>query len=205
MSDVSAFILIGGKSSRLGRDKAFVSFGENTLLERATNVVQEALPDAPVTAVAGSSTQFAIQALASGLPFIFDLHEDRGPLGGLHAALSYAKTPWIFLLACDYPFVSAELIQLLAGRLVDNCGAVVPIQPDGRTQPLCAFYRVEAAMPVVTALLELPRVPPPMYKVVEDLKPMIVKFEEYSHLPNADAIFTNINTPEDLSRLEGNS
>jgi molybdopterin-guanine dinucleotide biosynthesis protein A len=73
-------------------------------------------------------------------PFIFDLHEGRGPLGGLQAALAYARTPWIFVLACDYPFVSGDLIRLLAGRVHDELGAVVPEQEDGRMQPLCGFY-----------------------------------------------------------------
>src|SRR5512139_1519218 len=104
MEQIDSFILIGGRSSRLGRDKALVELGGRSLAERSIDTVHDALPGSRVTLVAGSSTQFAIDAIASGVPFIFDFHENRGPLGGLHAALSYAETPWILLLACDYPF-----------------------------------------------------------------------------------------------------
>src|SRR5688572_5425336 len=106
MHQFEAFILIGGRSSRLGTDKAFVELGGMTLAERAVANVRDGLSPERITMVAGSSTQFAIEAITSEIPFIFDLHEGRGPLGGLHAALAYSRAPWIFVLACDYPFVS---------------------------------------------------------------------------------------------------
>ena len=205
METFDAFILIGGKSSRLGTDKAFVEIGGKTLLERATNVVQDALPASRVTAVAADATNFAIQAITSGVPFVLDLHENRGPLGGLHAALANARTPWIFVLACDYPFVSADLIRLLQNKISDEFGAIVPYQEDGRMQPLCAFYHVGMATPVVEEILERPRVPPPMHEVVSKLNPLIVTFDEYGDLPHADELFININTRDDLRRARSKS
>src|SRR5687768_14477512 len=130
MNEIDAFILIGGRSSRLGTDKAFVDVQGRTLLEHAIDVVREGLSPEHITAVAGRATQFAIEAIAGDVPFIFDLYENRGPLGGIHAALAHARTPWIFVLACDYPFVSGELIQFLADRIDDKFGAVVPEQKD---------------------------------------------------------------------------
>jgi molybdopterin-guanine dinucleotide biosynthesis protein A len=193
-----AFILIGGRSSRLGTDKAFVELGGKTLLQTAVEAVRGALPLAPITAVAGSSTQFAISSIAADVPFIFDLHEGRGPLGGIHAALSYAKTPWIFALACDYPFVSDELINLLVEKVSDEFGAVVPEQQDGRMQPMCGFYKVDAARSVVEEIIERPRMPPPMHEIVDQLNPRVIKFEEYSFLNGSADFFLNINTVEDL-------
>jgi molybdenum cofactor guanylyltransferase len=198
MNGLDAFILIGGKSSRLGTDKAFVSLDGQTLLQRATRVVQKALSPSRVTAVAADATNFAIQAITSGIPFVLDLHENRGPLGGLHAALANARTPWIFVLACDYPFVSAELIRLLETKLSDEFGAIVPEQNDGRMQPLCAFYSVSKTMPVVEDILERPRVSPPVHEVVSGLNPLILTFDQYANLPGAGELFININTPDDL-------
>jgi molybdopterin-guanine dinucleotide biosynthesis protein A len=195
MTQFESFILIGGRSSRLGLDKAFVELGGKTLLERAVDVAKEG---SRVTLVAGRATQFAIQAVATDNPFIFDLHENRGPLGGLHAALAYAQTPWIFVLACDYPFVSTELIQLIASKISDEFGAIVPEQNDGRLQPLCAFYRVAQALPLVEEIIERPRVPPPLHDVVRMLNPLIVEFDEYSHLPGSAELFVNVNTRADL-------
>ena len=200
MTLVEAFILIGGKSSRLGAAKAFVDLGGMTLTERAIANVRGGLPGAKLTMVAGSSTQFAIEAIATDVPFIFDLYASRGPLGGLHAALAYAKSPWTFLIACDYPFVSPELIKLLSKKIVSGRGAIVPEQSDGRLQPLCAFYNVATARPVVEEILERPRVSPPMHEVVAMLDPLVVQFEEYEHLEEASGLFLNINTVEDLQR-----
>jgi len=197
---MDSFILIGGRSSRLGNDKAFVDIQGRTLLQRAIDVVNETHTSERITAIAGNSTQFATEAIVGDVPFIFDLHEGRGPLGGLHAALSYAKSSWIFLLACDYPFVSAELIRMLAARIDDKFGAIVPQQQDGRLQPLCAFYDVETARPIVEAILGRPRVTPPMHEIVTSLNPLIVRFDEYAYLDGAGELFVNINTVDDLER-----
>jgi molybdopterin-guanine dinucleotide biosynthesis protein A len=196
--NIDSFILIGGRSSRLGRDKAVVEFGKQTLAQRAFLTTTDALPTSRVTFVAANEVQFGIEAINSGGPFIFDLVPDRGPLGGLHAALAYAQTPWIFVLACDYPFVSSELIRLLTGRITDESGAVVPEQSDGRLQPLCAFYKTEIARPVVEEIIDRPRVPPPLHEIVKKLDPLIVSFSEVEHLVCADDLFTNVNTIQDL-------
>ena len=198
MTQIDAFILIGGRSSRLGTDKAFVELGGKTLSERARETTQAALSPNRVTLVAGTSLQLATRAIASGAEFIFDLFEGRGPIAGLHAALANARTPWIFLLACDYPFVSADLIRLLSDKISDEFGVIVPEQKDGRLQPLCAFYNVGKSLPLVELILERPRVSPPMHEIVSDLNPLIVTFEEYAHLPFADELFLNVNTHDDL-------
>src|SRR6476619_1478962 len=98
--NIDSFILIGGRSSRMGRDKALVELGGQTFAERALTTVHEAFPDSRVTFVAANEAQFGIEAIRGGAPFVFDLVEVRGPLGGIHAALSYAQTPWIFVMAC---------------------------------------------------------------------------------------------------------
>lgn len=200
--DIEAYILIGGRSSRLGRDKAFVEIGGKTLAERALDMVRSSGIALKTTFVAGSETQFAIEALTLKAPFIFDLSEGRGPLGGLSAALSYAQTSWILVVACDYPFMSPEFLKFLAGCISDEFGAVAPEQPDGRLQPLCAFYKVEAALPIVQEIIERPPVSPPMSEIVYKLTPKIVKPAEYSHLTGSDHFFTNLNTPDDVKEIE---
>ncbi len=200
--DIEAYILIGGRSIRLGRDKAFVEIDGKTLALRALDTVRASGIASKTTFVAGNETQFAIEALTLDAPFIFDMVEGRGPLGGLHAALSYAKTEWIFLLACDYPFVSPDLLRFLAGCISDAFGAIVPEQPDGRLQPLCGFYKVRAARPLVDELIQAPRLPPPMQEIVELLTPRIVKPSEYSHLAGFGHFFFNLNTPEDTDEIK---
>lgn len=200
--DIEAFILIGGRSSRLGRDKAFVEVGGETLARRSLKTLTESGVVSKTTFVAGSEMQFAIEAVSLGVLFICDLVPDRGPLGGLHAALSYATTRWIFVLACDYPFVTPEMVKLLSDQISDANGAVVPVQPDGRLQPLCAFYEVRRAAAVVTDVIERPRVSPPLVDIVSELEPYIVGYDEYAMLPGSSEFFLNINTPDDLDRAQ---
>jgi molybdopterin-guanine dinucleotide biosynthesis protein A len=195
---VDAYILIGGRSHRLGRDKASALLGGATLAQRAYRTVSEALPASRIAFVAGYETQFAIEAIAAGGRFIFDLITDRGPLGGLHAALADAQTPWIFVLACDYPFVTLDLVRSIAKQISNDHGAAVPMQQDGRLQPLCAFYKVQMARPLVQQIIDRPRVPPPLHEVVADLNPRIVESAEFADLAASDAFFININTADDL-------
>ncbi len=199
--DIEAYILIGGRSLRLGRDKAFVAVGGMTLAQRSLNTVRESGIASKTIFVAGNEAQFAIQAITLNAPFIFDLVEGRGPLGGLHAALSYAQTEWILVLACDYPFVTTDLLRFLAENISDEFGAVVPEQPDGRLQPLCVFYKVEAARSLLQEILDRPRVSPPMSEIVDLLTPKIIKPAEYSHLAGSDRFFANLNTSYDLTEI----
>jgi molybdopterin-guanine dinucleotide biosynthesis protein A len=195
---IDSFILIGGRSSRMGRDKALVEFGGQTLAERAMNTVSEALPEAKVTFVAANQVQFGVEAIRGGGPFVFDLVEGRGPAGGIYTALAHAQTDWIFVLACDYPFVSKEIIFFLSSLISEKFGAIVPEQEDGRMQPLCAFYKTDAARPVIEEIVDRPRVPPPMHEIVMDLSPRLVKYAEYDHLGGAKDFFININNASDL-------
>lgn len=196
--DVDAYILIGGRSRRLGRDKAAVDLGGQTLAQRAFETVSKALPKSRVTFVAANEAQFAIQAIVAEGRFIFDLVEGRGPLGGMNAALSDTQESWIFVLACDYPFVTAEFIASLAEKISDEFGAIVPEQSDGRLQPLCAFYKTKRARQLVQEIIDLPRVPPPMAEIVYQLDPQIVKPNEYRDLPDSARFFVNVNSDLDL-------
>ncbi len=197
--NVEAFILIGGRSSRMGRDKALVELDGSSLAARTLATMQTAKLFTQITFIAGHEAQFAIPAVVLGAPFIFDIYPGRGPLSGIHTALAEAKTDWIFVTACDYPFATREMISLLASRVSTDHGAVVPEQPDGRLQPLFAFYRTQAARMIVNRYVEEDKHAPPMREMVELLDPAVVRPEEYSHLPGYEHIFYNVNTPGDLS------
>jgi molybdopterin-guanine dinucleotide biosynthesis protein A len=198
MINPDAYILIGGRSSRLGRDKATVDLGGQTLAQRAYQTVSEALPNSRVTFIAASEAQFAVQAILAGGRFIFDLVPGRGPLGGLNAALGDAQTPWIFVLACDFPFMTAELINLLGCMIDEQHSAVVAEQSDGRLQPLCAFYETTAARPIVQAIMDRPRVPPPLHEIVKELNPLIIGLDRYAELPGSNNLFLNVNNESEL-------
>lgn len=201
MIDLESFILIGGRSSRLGVDKAFVELGGVTLAERAARTAETAFPDRRVTFVAGAEAQFAVDAVV-GLrrPMVADLRPGFGAWSGLHAALVYARTEWALVLACDYPLVSDEFLRFLAGCASEGQSAIVPVQPDGRLQPLCAFYRVEPMLAEIELLLETSPSMPPLVEFLDREQTRRVEAGEYSTVADADRLFLNINTPDDLAR-----
>jgi molybdopterin-guanine dinucleotide biosynthesis protein A len=136
----------------------------------------------------------------TGLPFIFDLYLGRGPLGGLYSSLASAETKWAFVLACDYPFVSAELIEFIKQQISDEYETIIPVQQDGRLQPLCGFYRDQPWLSILQEILDRPRISPPLYQLCEDANSRRLTYAEYSWIPNSENLFLNINTKEDLDK-----
>jgi len=193
---VEAFILAGGSSSRFGSPKVLMQIGGRSVVESIAAAVREALPDAKVRLVTSSNTR--ILPGVSALPVVTDLYPGRGPLSGLHAGLAYAGSEWVLALACDYPCLTAELLARLWSMRNDDIDAVVPIQPDGRLQPLCALYRRSACMPVVEEMVTSTRPAPPLRAIFEKVRTREVTFDEVRDLPGSDRFFSNINTPADL-------
>ena len=113
MFDVQGFILVGGASRRMGQDKAQLRLGPETLLER---IAAELSPVTSSVTLVGSPQAY----VGHSLPTVPDVYEKWGALGGIHAALSAAKTDWIIVIACDLPFVTRDLFERLksfAGRI----------------------------------------------------------------------------------------
>ena len=142
IEDCTAVVMAGGRSLRMGGDKATLLLGEQTLLQRVIDVVQPIFGELRVS----------VRQPRADLPWpqICDEHQDAGPLAGLCAALAQAKTPWIFVLATDMPFAKPALIELLAQRRA-GFDAVVPVA-HGHPQPLAAFYS-GACLAIVRAQL----------------------------------------------------
>jgi molybdenum cofactor guanylyltransferase len=178
---IDAFILVGGRSTRMGRDKATLDLGGTTLAERAATTIRTALPEAAVSRVDASD----------------DIYRERGPLGGLHSALTAAKTDWIFLLACDLPFVTSELIHRLNMRISADSDAVIPAQADGRLQPLCGFYRVKPCLAAAATLLESdPKAA--LRDLFKQVPHTVAAFAQLADLAGSGHFFLNLNTPDDL-------
>jgi molybdopterin-guanine dinucleotide biosynthesis protein A len=184
MEQVQAFILAGGRSSRMGSDKAKLELGDRTFVEIIAETLKPITSDVSLVGGAPNST----------LSTVPDVYPDWGALGGLHAAISACTTPWAVVVACDLPFITRELISsLVAAR--DGYDAVVPIQPDGRAQPLCACYRVEQCMSTAATLIQAGKRRP--LDLLDAVNTRWVKFAELKDLDQADSFFVNINTPED--------
>jgi len=185
MNEIEGFILAGGSSSRMGRDKAQLRIAEQTFSER---IAAELLGFTDrVTMIGGAKVPENLSAAK-------DVFNGIGALGGLHGALSACKADWALVVACDLPFVTSELFEKLAATRNDS-EAVVPVQQDGRPQPLCALYRKSPCLEVATSLIEVGKRRP--LDLLDRVKTRWIPFAELKPLNHATEFFVNINTPED--------
>lgn len=177
----------------MGTDKAHLRLGERTLVERVA---------AALGAIAGRVAVVSAKpdAGAWGLPVVRDVHSGLGAMGGLHAALCAGQTAWVAVVSCDLPFVTGELFARLTTYAGEWCDAVVPIQTDGRVQPLCALYRRAACLNVVEDLIQKGELRPRV--LARRVRTRVVTDDELSDVSGATRFFININTPEDYSRAQ---
>ena len=185
---LTAFILAGGKSTRMGADKAFVRLGGRTLLARALDIARSITPDVRIV---GDPKKFAAFA-----PTVEDVFPNCGPLGGIHAALRSSPTDVNLILAVDVPFVSSALLQHLIER-ASNSGAMVTVaQTGGGYQPLCAVYRRNFADVAEKALQE------GRYKIdtlFAASSTQTIAERDLEAAGFSAKMFRNLNTPQELA------
>lgn len=145
LGGVSAIVLCGGRSRRMGRDKASLPFGPETLLTRVVRLLREVTPD--VVAVAREG-----QILPDGLDAIVarDPAEGLGPLAGITAGCQVVRSRLVFVAACDLPLLKPALVRRLFELMGDH-DACVPVI-DGFAMATCAVYSRDAG-PAAAALL----------------------------------------------------
>ncbi len=186
--EVTVFVLAGGKSTRMGTDKAFVEYEGRTLLARALDLARSVTAEVRIV---GRREKFAPFA-----PVVEDVFCECGPLGGIHAALQASRTELNLMLAVDMPFVSWAFLQYLISQAAraPEAAVVVP-RGDGCRQPLCAIYRREFAGAAEEALRA------GRYKIdrlFDQVSTRVVEQEELEGAGFSSAIFRNLNTPEEL-------
>lgn len=186
---VSGFVQAGGQSRRMGRNKALLALGAHTLIEHA---LERLAPFVSQLAII-TNTPEIYQHLA------VESYQDiigAGPLSGIHSALVHARNDYAVVLACDMPFVSAALIELLLGERA-GYQLVMPQTAAGRLQPLCAIYH-RSCVPAIERLIARGQYAP--RALIGETRARVVPPEALAALGDAEHLLDNINTPEDLER-----
>ncbi len=138
------FVTAGGNSSRMGRDKAWLELDGVPMIERVVAALRPVTRGVTVIANRPEYTRL-------NLPLVADTHAGVGPLEAIRTALVNAQLSYVVLVGCDLPFVTPQLFAHLLS-VADDAQAVVPLNVDGRFEPLCAIYST-AALPVVSELV----------------------------------------------------
>jgi molybdopterin-guanine dinucleotide biosynthesis protein A len=189
---VGGFILAGGKSSRMGGDKALLEIAGTSLIARAAVLLQ------PVT---GQPTIIAFPSLykSMGFPLVADDWPDCGPLGGIATALRVSNAPWNLIVACDLPYLTQAWLDFLIKRaLKSEADAVVPMNERG-AEPLCAMYHKNAEEGIRAALEGGVR------KVTDALAMLRVEYmepDEWKAFASEGLLFKNVNSPADYEEAK---
>ena len=138
-SKIEAFVLSGGKSSRMGKDKGLVHFNGKPMISYVLKALEET--NLPVKIIANNPEYEKF-----GLPVCKDVVREKGPMGGLLTAYQNSEAQVVLLLSCDMPFVNAKAISLLLSA-VDEAYITAALVKD-RINPLFAAYPVHFKRPV---------------------------------------------------------
>jgi molybdopterin-guanine dinucleotide biosynthesis protein A len=188
-SGITAFVLAGGKSSRMGSDKAFVRLGEETLLSHAMKVASAVAREVRIV---GDAKKFA----AFG-QVVEDVYRDRGPLGGIHAALSSSATDLNLMLAVDLPSVASNLLVYLLLRARKSAAMVTVPRTGGGLQPLCGAYRRGFAEVAEQSLRDGKN---KIDSLFERIETCVIEEDELVRAGFSIEMFRNLNTPEELEQ-----
>ncbi len=184
---VGAVILCGGKSSRMGRDKAELPlFGEETFLERLLSRLRAC----PEVLLAAGEPRYA----RYGVPVVKDAFPGCGPIAGLRAALTACRSEALVCVPCDVPDFPFDAVFALWEEMDEGIDAVVLETGDGRLHPLCGMYRKGAAACLERCLKE------GNYRMRAALEAMRVRVVPLTRLGVSDEALQNVNTPEDYAR-----
>ncbi len=192
LTEVTAAILAGGHSQRMGQDKALLRYGDGNLIEAVHAVLARLFQEILIVAKQPELYRF-LPARA-----VTDALSGDGPLVGIHAALQAATTPFVFVVGCDMPSLQPGLIRDLAGR-PRNYDVVIPALQDDQFEPLHARYSTACLPEIESVYRDGPCAVPAFFDRVQTL--IVPRTELEARDPELQS-FRNVNTPEDIAGLE---
>ncbi len=188
---VEGFLLAGGDSSRMGRDKCLLELGGVPILLRIVRLVEPQVARVTVVGPVDRYAQF-------GCRVIPDEREGLGPLGGIYTALRNSAGEWNLVLACDLPYLSLEWLDYLLRRAdASSADALLPQTVRG-PEPLCAMYRTRCGLAIKAALDRGVR------KVSDGLAGLQIEAvlpEEWKPFDSEGRLFKNMNAPADYEEV----
>ena len=183
---LTAFVLAGGRSTRMGTDKAFLTVGGETLMSRALKTLDAVASDVRIV---GSAEKFG-----GDRQVVEDIFPGCGPLGGIHAALASSPSDLNLMLAVDLPFIHTEFLHFLIGRAEDSGATVTVSRSDGRFHPLCAVYGKSFGEVAGQALRAGKN---KIDALFADVRTMVLEQAELEARGFSPEVFRNLNTPSD--------
>ena len=185
----TGYVLAGGQSTRMGRDKALLEIDGQPLIQSAVSLLK-ALTERVV--ILGPAEKYGFL----GLPVLPDMVPSRGPLSAIYTGLERSGTVVNLFLACDMPLMEEMLLKLLVER-APLADAVLMRLDDGSLEPLCAVYN-RSCLPTVKSNYERQRFK--LSDLFPDLRTHYLTEADLRDSGLDRRIFTNLNDPGDLEQ-----
>lgn len=192
MSNLTLAISAGGKSSRMGTDKSFVTIGGQTIVERIIERTQD-LGQAETILISNQPEKYQ----CFGLSIYPDVFPDKGSLGGIYTALYYSSQPYTLVIACDMPFISPALLSYMCNLSQQDQFDIIVPRVDNYPEGLHALYHQNCLEPIKK------RLDANQLKVIgfyNDLRVRYLDEPEYKIFDPYGIAFMNVNTPEELKQ-----
>lgn len=188
---IRGFVLAGGKSNRMGRDKALILFRKKPLLLRTAELLK---PYVYKVTLIGPPERYG----NLGLSVLADKWPEQGPLAAVGTGLLTSNAEWNIFLACDLPLASCQFMELLIKRIrATHCDAVVPCTHD-IWQPLAAAYHIRCRDLISRAIKAGRR---SMVGLLDEVRVDAITLREMISAGLNGTELTNMNSPEDLKRI----
>lgn len=185
---IGCVILAGGKSSRMGKDKALLEIEGRNFIKKLSEELDEFEEKMIARGNNGEITDVSWLVIP-------DIYPERGPIGGLHAALSRCESDALFCVSCDMPLIKKTLVKYLCDLMQEEYDAVITQEKDGRIHPLCALYRKSAADIFEQQIMAGNN------RLMSACDRMRVKYVTIDFEKGAQQLF-NVNTPKDYLELQ---
>ena len=190
---VTGIILAGGKSSRLGRDKAWEDVGGQRIIDRVIGALQSSCHE--VLIIGDRPERQNELSLPKCIQYRSDELKGRGSIGGLYTGLKASDTLWSLVVACDMPFISRELIRFMLSIISKNrCDAIVPVI-NGRYQPTHALYN-STCIPFIEKNILSGNFRMDSY--FDEIYLEEISEDVINRIQGAELSFFNVNTEDDL-------
>jgi len=185
----TGIIMAGGKNSRMGKDKACLQVGSETILENTVKQLTKVVDNILVVSNRPQSLS------GSGLHTVPDIFPGRGPLGGIHAGLVHSTTDVNLVVACDMPFLHEKMLKYLAGHGAQY-DVVIP-RLGNYLEPLTACYH-KSCLQVIESHIREHRLK--ITSFFPKVNVLYVESEKLAKLAGTGYSFFNVNTPKDLEQ-----